>query len=62
LSAQYPRPPRSGGLDESDHFSAKTIVFRFDDMEDEGGGGGGIEGIAAILQNPHSGGARQRVR
>ena len=43
------------------HLAAGAVEVRFDHLEHETGGDGGVEGVAAALQHAHAGGRGEPV-
>ena len=48
-------------VEDDRHVAARTVEMRLDHLQREGGGDGGIEGVAAFLQRRHADGGRDPV-
>jgi hypothetical protein len=49
-------------VEDDGHLAAEPVQMRFNDLKCKTDRNGGIEGIAALFQDPHAGGSAQPMR
>jgi hypothetical protein len=62
LAAKHTHAVFARAVEHDRQFAAGTVQMRLDDLQDEAGGRGRVEGVAAFFEHRHGGRAGQPVR
>ena len=62
LPANHLGPTALDVMDHDRHIAARSVKVRFDDLQREGRGHPGVEGVAASLENSHADRGRNPMR